>query len=103
MLRDVTAVDWLKAEDRHRKAREQLEIRVEREIVHGNPYGLTFREFTVLHLVADGATDKEIAQRLAISPFTASKHVSSILSKLNVASRTEASVKALQEGLIERS
>jgi DNA-binding NarL/FixJ family response regulator len=51
--------------------------------------------------VAAGKADKEIAFDLGISPQTASKHVTNILSKMNAASRTEAGVRALREGLLE--
>lgn len=51
---------------------------------------LTPREREVLQLIADKATDREIAQRLHLSLHTAKRHVSSILGKLNVRSRREA-------------
>lgn len=63
-------------------------------------YGLTIREQTILKLLADGKADKEIATELAISPNTVSKHVASILLKMDVSSRTEASVHAVKEGLL---
>ncbi|WP_402371195.1 helix-turn-helix transcriptional regulator [Isoptericola rhizosphaerae] len=56
--------------------------------------GLTDRERQVLGLVAEGLTNGEIAERLYISRKTASVHVSAILRKLGVASRTEAAVVA---------
>ncbi len=56
--------------------------------------GLTERELEVLHLVAAGRSNREIAAELFISPKTASVHVSNILGKLNVASRGEAAAKA---------
>ena len=66
-----------------------------------NPYRLSYREFSVLHLLKNGTTDKEIANDLGISVFTVNKHVSNILMKMDAASRTEASIRALQEGLID--
>ena len=66
-----------------------------------NAYGLTFRELTVLHLVAAGKSDKEIGIELAISSSTASKHVANIRAKMKVRSRTEAGVKAVRERIVE--
>ena len=56
-----------------------------------NPGGLTDRELAVLELVGDGLTNAEIAERMRISTKTAGHHVSSILAKLGVPSRREAS------------
>jgi DNA-binding NarL/FixJ family response regulator len=58
--------------------------------------GLTRREAEVLALVADGRTNGEIGQALFISTKTASVHVSNILAKLGVASRTQAAAVALR-------
>ncbi len=60
----------------------------------GDPERLTERERQVLDLVADGLTNGQIADRLFISRKTASVHVSAILRKLGVSSRTEAAVRA---------
>lgn len=64
-----------------------------------DPHGLTSREQEVLRLVAEGCSNGQIAERLFISRKTASVHVSNILSKLGVASRTEAAVVAHRAGL----
>lgn len=90
-----------RAEEALQRARKTLEGKVEREMLRDNPYGLTFRELTVLHLVAAGRTDTEIASDLVISPPTARKHVQNILGKMNAASRTEASVRAFREGWLD--
>lgn len=57
-----------------------------------DPEHLTERERQVLHLVAEGLTNREIGRHLFISDKTASVHVSAILRKLGVSSRTEAAV-----------
>jgi DNA-binding NarL/FixJ family response regulator len=74
---------------------------VERRMPRGHPYGLTFRELTVLRLVVAGKSNKEIGVTLGISPFTASKHVANILRKMGAGSRTEAGVRAVREGLLD--
>ena len=61
---------------------------------------LTEREVEVLRLVAQGASNQQIAAALGISEATVRKHVSSVLSKLHLASRTQAALYALREGLI---
>ncbi len=100
IVRDVTAVKRLEREEQLRRDRDKLEGTVEKEMLGKNPYGLTFREFTVLHLAANGEADKAIADQLGISTFTVSKHVANILGKMAAASRTEACVRALREGLL---
>jgi DNA-binding CsgD family transcriptional regulator len=60
---------------------------------------LTSREREVLRLIAAGRSNREIASVLFIAPKTASVHVSNILGKLGVASRTEAAAIAYREGL----
>ena len=61
---------------------------------------LTVREQEVLRLVGEGASNEEIAAALVISIHTVRKHVSNILSKLDVASRTEAVAHARRLGLL---
>lgn len=55
-----------------------------------NPAGLTARQFDVLSLLSDGLSNADIVARLAISRKTADHHVSAILSKMDVRSRSEA-------------
>ncbi|HEX6651932.1 MAG TPA: AAA family ATPase [Thermoleophilaceae bacterium] len=66
-----------------------------------DPFGLTPRERDVLTLVASGATNREIGERLHMAEKTASVHVSRILAKLNVRSRTEAAAVAHRQGLAD--
>lgn len=60
---------------------------------------LTEREMEVVKLIARGRSNKEIAADLVISEATVRTHVSNILSKLHLASRTQAALYALREGL----
>jgi len=61
---------------------------------------LTPREVEVLRLMAEGFGNKQIAARLAISDHTVKFHISSILAKLSVSSRTEAVTQGIRMGLI---
>lgn len=65
-----------------------------------NSYGLTERELDVLSLMVDGLTNPQIAEKLVITKATAKAHVHSILQKLSAASRTQATVMAMKEGLV---
>ena len=66
----------------------------------GEPRRLTQRELEVLELVARGETDQGIANRLYLSRRTISCHVSNILAKLDVPSRTAAVMTAARIGLL---
>jgi ATP/maltotriose-dependent transcriptional regulator MalT len=68
----------------------------------GEELGLTPREREVLGLVADGRSNRQIAEELFISAKTASVHVSNILAKLGVANRAEAAAAAHRLGLTRR-
>lgn len=61
---------------------------------------LTDREIEVLRLVAQGKSNREISDRLTISEATVRTHVSNILAKLCLCSRTQAALYALREGLV---
>lgn len=61
---------------------------------------LTAREREVLTLVGHGLSNQQIAQQLSISERTARTHVSSILTKLGLASRTQAALWAIREGVV---
>jgi DNA-binding NarL/FixJ family response regulator len=64
---------------------------------------LTHREQDVLSLVAEGATDREIAEQLSVSIHTVKSHMRNILAKLQLSRRHEAALYALREGLISPS
>jgi DNA-binding NarL/FixJ family response regulator len=78
-------------------ARLMRDVRVTEE-----PEGLTDRETDVLRLLADGMANKEIARVLGIGERTVKSHVSSILAKLGVQSRTQAALYATRAGLVSK-
>jgi len=61
---------------------------------------LTARELEVLALLAEGASNKEVARRLGISVHTAKFHVGSLLDKLDAVGRTDAVAQAARMGVI---
>jgi DNA-binding CsgD family transcriptional regulator len=103
---DSLGASWLAAEGRGLAARARLhggeappdepEPAAEPE---EDPFGLTPRERQVLELLAEGATNREIGARLYMAEKTASVHVSRILSKLDVRSRTQAAAVAHRLGI----
>ena len=62
---------------------------------------LTAREKEVLILIAEGRSNKDIAQHLVISERTARTHVSHLLTKMGLTSRTQAALLAVKEGLVQ--
>jgi DNA-binding CsgD family transcriptional regulator/tetratricopeptide (TPR) repeat protein len=100
---------WLRGEIEGLVARARLNSATERgvseqaprqdEAPTEDPFGLTQRERQVLELVARGATNREIGDQLFMAEKTASVHVSRILAKLAVRSRTEAAGVAHRLGL----
>lgn len=66
-------------------------------------HGLTQREVEVLQLVAKGASNREIANRLAIAENTVKNHLRNILDKLHLDNRVQAATYAFREGLVKRS
>ncbi len=77
----------------------KAEETAEAPAIVADPFGLTVREREVLALVAEGYTNRRIASELFISDSTAGVHVSNILGKLGVVSRTEAATVAVRLGL----
>lgn len=70
------------------------------KVSQNNSYGLTERELDVLEAMVEGLTNPQIADKLVISKATAKAHVHSILQKLCANSRTQATVMAINEGLV---
>ncbi len=79
-----------------RKVLQELSHPVKAELT---PDPLSDREVEVLRLIAQGCSNRAIADKLVISEVTVRTHVSNILSKLHLASRTQAALYALREGL----
>jgi len=98
-VRDLT--ERYRWEDELQRAREELDSKVEQRMEVADTYGMTFRELTVLHLVARGKADKEIAATLGISSQTVNKHVARILHKMGASSRTEAGVRAIKNEIVD--
>lgn len=74
------------------------ELNGDRRKLHEN---LTNRELEVLHLIADGLSNQEIADALFITLKTVKTHVSNILSKLEVSDRTQATIYAFKHNLMD--
>ena len=72
-----------------------------RKTTQSNPAHLTQRELGILQLLQEGMQDKEIAGKLFISPKTVGHHISSILFKLDVSSRSKAAKEAKRLGIIK--
>lgn len=68
--------------------------------VPDSPESLTEREVDVLRLIAQGYSNREIADKLVLGEKTIKTHVSNILSKLQLASRTQAALYAVRIGLV---
>ncbi|MGB7538375.1 MAG: response regulator transcription factor [Anaerolineales bacterium] len=106
LLKDVSADELAKAIRAAAAGRATLSPDVAEVIVHaaGQPpkpgLDLTDRERAVLALMVEGLNNTEIAKRLGVSPSTIKSHVSNILTKLGVSSRTEAVTLALRHGLV---
>ncbi|WP_261302695.1 response regulator transcription factor [Paenibacillus andongensis] len=70
------------------------------EEVRADAYGLSEREVQVLHCIADGLNNREIAEKLFLSEGTVKNYISSIYSKMDVRDRVQASKKAHEEGML---
>lgn len=105
LMKDIESADLCRAIKGAAAGRVQLSpmasSRLMREVrMPVLPEVLTARETEVLCLVAKGSANKEIAAQLTISEKTVKSHVSSILYKLGLPSRTQAALYAIRTGLI---
>lgn len=105
LLKDTNAEELRRAVKAAAEGQVQLSpdaaVRLMREVrAPDAPEALTDRETDVLRLLAEGQSNKEIARNLSIGEKTVKTHVSSILAKLNVQSRTQAVLQAMRTGLI---
>ena len=106
LLKDTEADELIRAIKAAANGQVQLSpkaaARLMREVrAPESPETLTERETEVLRLLAKGKSNKEIAHDLTISEPTVKTHVSSILGKLHVTSRTQAALHAARIGLVD--
>jgi NarL family two-component system response regulator LiaR len=80
-------------------ARKMMKEIMEQPMVKPTPDPLTARELEVLHLLAKGLSNEEIATQLVISEVTVRTHISHLLAKLHLANRVQATLYALREGI----
>lgn len=109
LLKDVSPVDLIEAVRAAYRGEARLHPSVMRKLMNqvaAQPAAaqlsspdLTERELEVLRLVAEGLSNREIAERLVISEKTVKTHISSLLGKLNLADRTRLAIYALKHGL----
>jgi two-component system, NarL family, response regulator LiaR len=107
LLKDVSAVELAQAIRAAHAGRGTLSLEVVQSMAHvatqpAPPgHNLTEREREVLALLVAGLNNSEIAEKLVVSPSTIKSHVSNILAKFDVASRTEAAALAVRHRLVE--
>jgi len=108
ILKDSGPLELVQAIHRVHQGQPSLEpsiaLKVLQELSHPaqqppTPDPLSEREMEVLRLLAQGKSNREIAEQLVIAELTVRTHVSNILGKLHLASRTQAALYALKEGL----
>ncbi len=105
LLKDAKAAELCRAIRAACAGQVQLPPRVAERLLREvrapiGPESLTEREVEVLRLLAEGRSNREIAEALTITEKTVKSHVSSILGKLGVPSRTQAALHAVRIGLV---
>ncbi len=85
----------------HPEVTKRLMFRAVQPAQAAKKEALTARELDVLKCLAQGMTNREIAEKLVISETTVKTHISSILSKLNLTDRTQAALYAVREHLLD--
>ncbi len=108
LLKSISAIDLAEAIRAAHAGRTTLAPEAAQALVQATAHpneivsDLTEREHEVLGLLVEGLSNPDIAARLIVSRSTVKAHVSTVLSKLGVANRTEAVSLALQRGLVRR-
>lgn len=106
LLKNITAEELVKAIRDAVSGRPTLSPEAARVLIESTritkhpPYDLTEREMEVLHLVVEGQSNQQIANTMVITVATVKAHISSILSKLQVSSRAEASAYAIKHKIV---
>jgi NarL family two-component system response regulator LiaR len=109
LLKDSTPEELVRAIRQVAHGEASLHPMIARKILHELAHPpehpppaqtLSERELDVLRLVTQGLSNREIAERLVITEMTVRSHVSNILSKLHLASRIQAALYALREGIV---
>jgi NarL family two-component system response regulator LiaR len=110
LLKDTDPEDLIQAIHQVYKGESSLSPTVARKVLEEvfqpsekplSPDPLTKRELEVLQVLAKGKSNRDIGEELSISETTVRTHVSNILGKLHLASRTEAALYALKEGVAD--
>ena len=108
LLKDSSPEELLDAIHRVHRGEPSLDPSIARKVLHEISHPgrekpttdpLTERELEVLRLISQGMSNKEIALKIFVAEWTVRTHVSNILSKLHLASRTQAALYALRSGM----
>jgi NarL family two-component system response regulator LiaR len=109
LLKDSSPADLIRAIRHVHEGRSSLDPTIASQVLlelrrpavqHAAPDALTDRELEVLRLVATGLSNAEVASRLVVTEATVRSHMSNILGKLHLDNRVQATLYALQEGIV---